>query len=519
MTTIEAYDPKVYDPTKLDAGLHEETPHLVRLTLATFGFLGVPRKFLDVGCGVGQTVEVARRIGLEAQGVELYARPGLMQHDLREPLKRVYPQGADLVFCMEVGEHLPEESADTLCQSLRRQLADDGVLVWTAAIVGQPGLGHINCVLPGTAISSSDARAAMRRWYAGEVITIKTASGHELAVTPNHPVFTSAGWKSAQFIYESSHDLGARGANRISVAIMPDHDGVPACAEEIFEAFGVHPGARRSRMPQAPEDFHGDGANGEVEVIRTDGQLKRWFEPFVHEKREEQLLQRRNPGSSQLAGVGSDSPDFRAILSASSSLVRGHNGKTALFRSQPSEAANHPFRGGSDAATGAQDRSANGGIRAPEVLRDHQSGVATLVPRADSRIIEAQLQKRGFALRPDGDSMLREKPSGQADVHVGEVGELPQGFAGEVRLNEVVEARRSWFEGHVYNFETTRGWYVANGIVTHNCQPKYWWCERMWEAGLEPDHFRTASLHFVWSFAAGPLYHLPQNLNVFKVRR
>lgn len=148
MTT---YNPTIYKPENIDegdSGLSNETPYIRRITIATFGLLGIPQHFLDVGCGMGQTVQIAREIGVEAQGVELYPRQGLLQHDLRKPLPRVFPEGADMVFCWEVAEHLPEESGDVLAKSLADNLADDGVLVFTAAIPGQGGLGHINCQIP-----------------------------------------------------------------------------------------------------------------------------------------------------------------------------------------------------------------------------------------------------------------------------------------------------------------------------------------------------------------------------------
>lgn len=145
------FDPTIYKPENIDEGEHsfsEETPHLIRVTLATFGLFGLPERFLDVGCGMGQCVETARKLGVSAQGVELYPRTGLIQHDLRKPLPKVFPLGADMVFCWEVAEHLPEESGDVLAQSLADNLAPGGLLIFTAAIPTQGGLGHINCQLP-----------------------------------------------------------------------------------------------------------------------------------------------------------------------------------------------------------------------------------------------------------------------------------------------------------------------------------------------------------------------------------
>jgi hypothetical protein len=41
---------------------------------------------------------------------------------------------------------------------------------------------------------------------------------------------------------------------------------------------------------------------------------------------------------------------------------------------------------------------------------------------------------------------------------------------GHCRVDVVTAVVRSAFAGHVYNLETVEGWYIANGIVTHNCK-------------------------------------------------
>lgn len=41
---------------------------------------------------------------------------------------------------------------------------------------------------------------------------------------------------------------------------------------------------------------------------------------------------------------------------------------------------------------------------------------------------------------------------------------------GEVKLNRLVEKRLFMFEGHVYNLSTEENFYVAQGIVVHNCE-------------------------------------------------
>ena len=60
---------------------------------------------------------------------------------------------------------------------------------------------HPNC-LPGDCLVSSGGRitAATKRLYEGDLVVIRTASGHKLACTPNHPVLTDRGWVPAKAI-------------------------------------------------------------------------------------------------------------------------------------------------------------------------------------------------------------------------------------------------------------------------------------------------------------------------------
>lgn len=62
-----------------------------------------------------------------------------IDHDLTTPLD--LGRRFDLVTCLEVAEHLPSDASETLVDSLCRH-AD--VIVFSAAVPGQGGTGHIN---------------------------------------------------------------------------------------------------------------------------------------------------------------------------------------------------------------------------------------------------------------------------------------------------------------------------------------------------------------------------------------
>lgn len=59
-----------------------------------------------------------------------------------------------------------------------------------------------------------------------------------------------------------------------------------------------------------------------------------------------------------------------------------------------------------------------------------------------------------------------------SDTVIADSDEFIQSFIGGVQtvLDEVIEIQRYPFRGHVYNLETEEGWYIGNGIVTHNCR-------------------------------------------------
>lgn len=125
-----------------------------RCLLAAFDRVGVPAAMLDVGCGNGHLVRIAAAIGTgRAVGLDISLDlrvtapyPGgsvvqLIPADLRLPVPGLAPT-YDLVLCLEVAEHLPPESAETLCDTLTG--ATGGTLLFSAATPGQGGAGHLN---------------------------------------------------------------------------------------------------------------------------------------------------------------------------------------------------------------------------------------------------------------------------------------------------------------------------------------------------------------------------------------
>lgn len=108
-----------------------------------------PSSVLDVGCGLGTWLKVAKDLGIkEVFGIDgaskdkeqLKISPDeFSEIDLRRPLN--LSKKFDLVLCLEVVEHLPPECAEILIQSLCNH-AD--IVLFSAAIPNQGGCGHVN---------------------------------------------------------------------------------------------------------------------------------------------------------------------------------------------------------------------------------------------------------------------------------------------------------------------------------------------------------------------------------------
>ena len=124
-----------------------------RVALAMLLADQLPNSLLDVGCGPGLWTRAALAMGIEdtvaMDGVtppngELGFPPGHFREvDLAKSwnLERRF----DVALCLEVAEHLPEESAPALVASLTRH-AD--WVIFSAACPGQLGQHHVNCRWP-----------------------------------------------------------------------------------------------------------------------------------------------------------------------------------------------------------------------------------------------------------------------------------------------------------------------------------------------------------------------------------
>jgi glycosyltransferase involved in cell wall biosynthesis len=102
-----------------------------------------PKSVLDIGCGPGIYVDSLQDCGVDACGIDLDDRVHGKEHLTYQSLFDITDEHADTVICMEVAEHIEPELEDQVVEKIVGTV--NHTLIWTAAAVGQGGIGHINC--------------------------------------------------------------------------------------------------------------------------------------------------------------------------------------------------------------------------------------------------------------------------------------------------------------------------------------------------------------------------------------
>ena len=120
----------------------EEKPMADRLALWIKSELS-PNSVLDIGCGPGHFVESLRDIGINAKGLDVDDRVKGKDYLEYKSLFDLKDEIADLTICLEVAEHIENSLSDEVVQKVCNTVGK--TLIWTAAHVGQGGIGHINC--------------------------------------------------------------------------------------------------------------------------------------------------------------------------------------------------------------------------------------------------------------------------------------------------------------------------------------------------------------------------------------
>lgn len=120
---------------------------------------------LDLGCGLGTYVQVLRRAGIRADGVDGNPHTAELSGGLCSVVDLTLQQDLgryDWVLSLEVGEHIPAEFQEAFLDNVTHHAEKGVILSW--AIPGQGGRGHVNCRENGWVVSSMAVRGFLYNW-------------------------------------------------------------------------------------------------------------------------------------------------------------------------------------------------------------------------------------------------------------------------------------------------------------------------------------------------------------------
>jgi len=103
------------------------------------------KTIIDIGCGNGEYTRIFLKNGFACIGLDGSPLTPELSNNLCKIMdfsESVDIGKFDLVFCLEVGEHIPSEYEQTFIDNICRASKNDIILSW--AVEGQGGTGHVN---------------------------------------------------------------------------------------------------------------------------------------------------------------------------------------------------------------------------------------------------------------------------------------------------------------------------------------------------------------------------------------
>ena len=375
--------------------------------------------------------------------------------------EELYGANDDIVKGVQIVATLDTRTTD-LCKGL------DGK-IYAPGEGGRPPF-HYGCLSGDVVVSSTTpVTGCSKRWFKGDVVVIRTASGRHLTCTPNHPVLTDRGWVPAGQLDERHHVISYGRRDGVSPRRV-DHQYEPARIEQFARAFLESSGVQSAPVPTTAEDFHGDGMDGEVAVVGTNRLLRFERDTALAQYPFESLLVSR-PAVARLVSLsrrGRETHLLASLLAPTRSSVRSRRDARDLSVVGGGHSSGLLLAAVAGLATRSAKR-ARYDVRAALELFGNSAHADSaveelehLLGREHTALFEGAGSHRHASLAQHAEHGLR------SDAELARY--LTSGAAGEVFADHVVHVEVRHFADHVYNLETDGGFYVAGGVIVHNCR-------------------------------------------------
>lgn len=312
-------------------------------------------------------------------------------------------------------------------------------------------LVNCRCVAGDTPIAGLGAVAMARRVTQEQLLHLTTAGGRHLTATPDHPVLTLAGFVPADSLAPGDEIVCCRLTERAGRG-EPDVGDVPPTIEECWKSANLSPHGRK-RVPVLAMDLNGHAPDSEVDVVRVDADL----------------------ALNLQAGLLQESGEFS--FATPECEVSGAGGSASFgWRLEP-DAIGCGSAPGFDAS--GPEPSPHDLTAVADASGEREFALASHVP--SDHLIGVDIGARATAGRRAGDSdrvrahesSLLEGADPGRIPDVRSLARLVGVHPSQVELDRVLDTFRDGVlgagESHVYDLQTGVGWFVAGGIIVHNC--------------------------------------------------
>ena len=128
-------------------------------------------------------------------------------------------------------------------------------------------IGEPNCLIGTTMVHClSGHERTFERRYDGSVVVLNGASGNQLTCTPNHPVLTDRGLIAAGKLQKGDNLLCCALSN-FAKCVGKDEKDMVSSIEQVVRSSSLS--FDEAFVPGLPSNFHGDGIDSEVTVVRS----------------------------------------------------------------------------------------------------------------------------------------------------------------------------------------------------------------------------------------------------------
>jgi hypothetical protein len=307
-----------------------------------------------------------------------------------------------------------------------------------------------------------------RRPYDGDMVTLTMGDMTVVSATPNHPILTENGWLPISALHEGDKliHLGEQGP----LGEYDIENGVPTVGQ-AFEAF-------RKAFPMLRSDghgeqFHGDGAYGDVDIVDAAGLLTVDGKSTI-QKRLGKFLFAESDFSSSGLGPQFGHPSIVSLAHSASSIMAGRGQRTTFFGSHAGHAEKIGLGPVTDGNSALNQSFANNRPTHLQAQRNRQFTLSANISLRNGGRIEAQAAPLSTARIVLARSHYAKLSQLAGDI-VGTMADSLGDFIKKEPLRQeflrtIKVVRRDRFVGHVYNLQTRYGWYITGNIIHKNCR-------------------------------------------------